>query len=100
MNLDNCLILAANADVCLTCAENYILTTDSIACLPKVTNCKTYITSSGADQELICNTCDDFFYLDSTTFNCASGSISNCTTYNKNEDICSICTNKFYKSTE
>lgn len=37
--IENCALLAPTTDNCLTCADKFLKTTDSLKCLPMIENC-------------------------------------------------------------
>ncbi len=97
-NIANCQTVALTADLCGTCSNNFILTTDGRACLPLIANCATYSASTFQTTVLQCSQCNNGFYLTSSgsTTVCVAGTISFCATYVVNSNTCTACQNGYY----
>jgi hypothetical protein len=94
-----CATTDPNADLCQTCITGHATTSDRLACLPEITMCETYLTSSKSDQQLTCTKCQNGFYYDATAKKCQTGSVENCLTYSQSAvNTCTVCKNGFYLS--
>jgi len=99
--ITNCSVKAVNADRCSTCKTGYYLTNDGFQCIPFINNCKSY-NSTASGQNLLCNSCNDSYYLNTRNENgititeCLKGNIQNCSEYsNNNPDSCVLCSNGY-----
>lgn len=100
--ITNCAAKDPSADRCLTCATNFILTTDGLQCVAVIANCSTH-SAIIKDQKLSCTACASTFYISSindanstTTNECLPGTVANCSRYTDNSATqCNQCVNGF-----
>ena len=101
----DCATTNITADNCQACTSNFILTTDDLECVPRISNCISYEPISSG-QRPICTACNSGYYIEETTetvegntvttYQCRSGNIDNCDKYDdSNSDICEVCINHF-----
>lgn len=95
--IQNCNTFSKYSDVCDECLENYILNFDRTQCFKKIENCKKYNIYSLRSLSLICDLCDDGYFLtvSESNSNCTLGPVANCKLYKMNNE-CSMCSNGFY----
>ena len=101
----DCIETVIAEDKCKTCAAGTTLTTDGLACLRSVLNCKEYVDSTKDTTNLICSQCNDEWYITLVVNNivCVKGTVANCLLYNNGgttavQNICLTCKNGFYLS--
>jgi hypothetical protein len=86
-NVNNCkTYLNTNSNQCLACVEGYNLNNN--ACLPPapIANCK-------SQNLLICNSCNDGFYLIDNA--CKTQTVANCLQHYPNVNLCQNCENGY-----
>lgn len=96
--IQNCTNVSITGDVCGTCSAGYLLTSDRLACLPQIENCKSYYPTSSTSTSLECEYCNDKMYFDLKQKRCINGTIANCQIYQQYADQCSVCVEGYYKS--
>ena len=105
----NCATNSKTVDLCEACSVGTVLTTDKLACLPAVKNCKAYAPSVGDPASAlltpyaVCSLCIDGWYITivGNFVECVKGTIQNCMLYlnggsTTSLNICTVCTNGFY----
>ena len=97
-NIANCQTASQFADICSACMDGNTLTSDNLACLPVISNCQTYSTSTWQSAALQCSLCKNGFYLSSNgnSVSCVPGSVLSCLTYQVSQNICTVCVNSYY----
>ena len=99
INIANCKATNPAADECLTCNDNFQITTDKKKCLAAIPNCATYANSAATITAHVCSTCNSKYYLNTDTnvaTTCIAGSLNGCLTYSSST-VCTACdTTGFY----
>ena len=62
LSIANCMTPSVTADTCAVCSSGFQVTSDGRKCLPALSNCQTYATSSSSDSALTCSLCANGFY--------------------------------------
>ena len=94
----NCKSSSATADACGVCNSGYEVTTDGLACLPVIENCKSYYPTSSTSTSLECEYCIDKMFFDLKQKKCVVGTIAYCQLYQQYADQCEVCMEGYYKS--
>lgn len=106
LHITYCMELDPNRDGCHKCLDSFQLTDAGDKCLPFIPHCETYVSSKNSDHpdhtnkntlNLLCSSCEDHFYTDSTKKNCLPQKVNGCETYVNNQNKCSDCGFGFYK---
>ncbi len=100
LKLANCGVYTTDSDLCLTCKDNYVISSDQLKCLPAKNNCLQYVSFDQTGTDAECSGCKDGYYLDTTNFSCKAGTVSNCQTFVYNDNLCSVCKNEYYLNNE
>ena len=91
--ISNCITKSINSDKCSLCDNDFILSSDGLECVLRLTNCSSHSSfSSGITPS--CSVCDKGFYLKNTD-TCEPGTDYNCEIFIYAE-TCSKCKNKFF----
>lgn len=78
-------------EVCLKCADDLILTSDSKRCLKPISHCSSYTKSNAKSENLTCSRCADQYEL----INNKCLSILNCQAFDKASETCKTCAKGF-----
>lgn len=98
--ITNCVTYNPLADQCMTCATNFMLTSDNLNCLAVIANCATYATWSVGQTAFSCQTCKDGYLI--TTANsinsCTAGTLTGCAQYTS-ATVCASCADGYWLNT-
>ena len=97
-NIENCSELSPTSETCEVCGAGYMPTTDGVKCLELIENCTRYVFSNFLSESLKCDSCEKGFFYDVVNGICKKGERENCYQYEKTQDVCVKCVNKFYLS--
>ncbi len=64
IEISNCLELDLYSDSCLKCEDGTLPNINNNKCLFEISHCKNYENFNNDLEELSCNKCEDFYYLD------------------------------------
>lgn len=92
----NCVTLQANAEACGFCNVGYRATDDGSKCLSIIANCSVYEPSNVLSTDLKCYRCNNGYYYEVPTNSCLVGAVANCEIFEKRQNVCSKCVDKFY----
>ena len=100
LSISQCATTNVSSDKCATCNNDHVLTTDGLACMTAIDNCKTYAPSVATQARLFCTICNPGFYVSvlDTVSTCNSGTIENCQVYTAIANTCMMCNNGYYLS--
>ncbi len=89
-----------NEDICEECDEFFVLTHDTLKCLPEILDCIEYESSSVFSQKMNCKQCKIGMFFNALINFCESGTKENCEVYKDYSNECLICKNEFYLNYE
>ena len=94
LQIENCQVMDPNSERCIQCQNTFILTSDRTKCLQQIDQCARYEESNVLSTTMKCMHCLDGYYLSNQQ--CNAGSKQNCVQYERTQDRCFRCSNKFY----
>lgn len=95
-NIQSCGTYSVTQDRCVTCSGSNVMTTDGLKCMTPIENCISYNESTVNTETLICNGCDNTYYLNLESNGCIAGSIIDCLEYTTTSNVCVRCRANYY----
>ena len=97
--LNNCVTYNNKDNKCVFCKDNFLFTSDSLVCLPKVASCTVYEPSTFRSKALSCAECEPgfgLFYDKALNVALCKDSIASCKIYAENTlKVCLVCSPMF-----
>ena len=105
LNISYCSEVEMTSDQCKMCVPSFQLTADKLKCLPHITHCQNYVTSSNVNSNdytnvntvaLRCSGCDEHFYLSPNKMDCLPQNVEGCLTFTSNTNLCTACASGYF----